>query len=109
MPISEYRRYFFDQIRGAPSAIFHNADIYPNDYTEVNAVTYTATGDPVTIQDRLMAPDGSYERNRFSLWVISEWPFGNVIRRRIIDPIRFSSPAVMLAQLHTRPVTTLRN
>ncbi len=79
MPIGEYRRHFFAQVRGSASAIFHNADIYPDDYTHVNSVTYSATGDPVTVQERLIAADQSYWHDRFLLWVISEWPFGNVI------------------------------
>ena len=94
MPITEYRKYFLDQVRGAPSAVFHNADIYPDDYTQVDAVTYSATGDPVTVQDRLIAPDQSYAGERFLMWVASEWPFANLIRRRVVDPIRLSSEPV---------------
>jgi FAD/FMN-containing dehydrogenase len=93
MPIADYRRYFFDHVRGSPSAIFHNADIYPDDYTQVNAVTYWATLDPVTVQDHLKATGQSYWRERFLLWVVSEWPLGNVIRRTL-DPIRFSGQPV---------------
>jgi FAD/FMN-containing dehydrogenase len=94
MPITGYKRYFFDQIRNSPAAVFHNADIYPDDYTQINAVTYSATDDAVTVQDRLIATDESYWRERFLFWVISEWPFGNVIRRRIVDPVRFSGESV---------------
>lgn len=94
MPIAEYRRYFFDQIRGSPLAIFHNADIYPDDYTQVNSVTYSATSDPVTLQERLIGTKQSYWRERFLFWGISEWPLGNMIRRHIIDPIRLSGEPV---------------
>jgi FAD/FMN-containing dehydrogenase len=94
LPIAEYRQYFFDHIRGSSSAIFHNADIYPDDYTRVKAVTYWATSDPVTVPDRLVATDQSYWRERFLFWVVSEWPLGNMIRRRILDPIRFSEAPV---------------
>lgn len=94
MPITEYKRYFLDHVRGSPSAIFHNADIYPDDYTQVEAITFWSTSDPVTIQDRLIAVDQSYRGNRFLFWLISEWPFGNAIRRRIGDPIRFAGEPV---------------
>jgi FAD/FMN-containing dehydrogenase len=94
MPIAEYRRYFFEHVRGSPSALFHNADIYPDDYTQVNAVTYWATGDPVTVSDRLKATDQSYWPERFGFWVVSEWPFGNTIRRHAVDPIRYWSEPV---------------
>ena len=94
MTMAEYRRYFFDRVRASPSAIFHNADIYPDDYTQVSAVTYWATSDSVTVQDRLIATGQSYWRDRFLFWVISEWPFGKMIRRRIVDPIRLSGQPV---------------
>jgi len=93
MPIAEYKQYFFDHVRGSPSAIFHNADTYPDNYTQVNAVTYWATTDPVTVPNRLMATGRPYWRERFLIWVVSEWPFGNVIRR-VLDPIRFSGQPV---------------
>ena len=94
MPIAEYKQYFFDQIRGSSSAVFHNADIYPDEYTQVDAATYSATSDPVTVQDRLIATDQSYASERFLMWVASEWPFANLIRRRVVDPIRLSSEPV---------------
>jgi FAD/FMN-containing dehydrogenase len=94
MTIAEYRPYFVDHVRASPSAIFHNTDIYPDDYTRVNAINYWATSDPVTVQDRLIATNQSYWHDRFLFWAISEWPFGKMIRRRIVDPIRLSGQPV---------------
>jgi FAD/FMN-containing dehydrogenase len=94
MRLAEYRQYFFDQVRGSPSAVFHNADIYPDDYMQVNSVTYSATTDPVTVQNRLVATNQSYWPDRFMLWVISEWPLSNVLRRHLVDPIYFSGEPV---------------
>jgi len=89
MPIGEYRKYFVDQIRNSPTAVFHNADIYPDDYTTVNAVTYIRTDEPVTVPDRLIPNDRTYGLNRFVYWVISEWPFGKSIRQHVVDPMVF--------------------
>jgi FAD/FMN-containing dehydrogenase len=94
MPIAGYKRHFFDQIRNSPAAIFHNADIYPEDYTQVNSLTFSATTDPVTVQDRLVPANQSYGTNRFVLWAISEWPFGALVRRDIFDPMRFAGESV---------------
>lgn len=94
MPLATYKGYFLERIRARPSAIFHNADIYPDDYEQVNSVTYSATTDPVTIEDRLTPADQSYWRERFLLWVASEWPFGNLLRQHLIDPLRFSGEPV---------------
>jgi FAD/FMN-containing dehydrogenase len=87
MPIAAYRRYFADSVRNAPDAVFHNADIYPNAYRTVNAVTYWRTSDPVTVTDRLIPAGRSYRLNRFVFWVISSWPFGKALRQHLIDPV----------------------
>jgi hypothetical protein len=58
MPIAEYGQYFVDHVRASSAAVFHNADIYPNAYNMVHAVTYAQTDDPVTGADRLV-PENS--------------------------------------------------
>lgn len=88
MPVSDYKRYFFDQIRGHSEAVFHNADLYPPDYNTLNAVTYYVTTDPLSVNERLIPAGQSYRLERFGFWVVSEWPFGQSIRRRIYDPIQ---------------------
>jgi FAD/FMN-containing dehydrogenase len=94
MPITKYKQYFFNQVRGSPTAVFHNANIYPNSYDKVRAVTYTKTDDRVTVADRLIAENKSYRSERFAYWVVSEWPFGKAIRQHVIDPILFRSQPV---------------
>jgi FAD/FMN-containing dehydrogenase len=94
MLTTDYKRYFFDKIRDHSEAIFHNAEIYPPDYTTVRAVTFSTTNDPLTIQDRLTPKGQSYGLDRFGLWVVSEWPFGKSLRRRIFDPSYFESEPV---------------
>jgi FAD/FMN-containing dehydrogenase len=94
MPITEYREYFVDSVRLDPGAIFHNADIYPDGYRTVNAITYWETDEPVTVADRLIPADKSYRLNRFLFWLISEWPFGKAIRQHVVDPILFRGEPV---------------
>jgi len=94
MPVTDYKRYFVDTIRDHSEAVFHNAEIYPPDYTTVRAVTFSITNDPLTIQDRLMPTGQSYRLDRFGVWVVSEWPFGKSLRRRIFDPTYYESEPV---------------
>ena len=94
MPATDYKRYFFDNIRDHSEAVFHNADLYPPDYTTVRAVTFSITNDPLTIQNRLIPTGQSYRLDRFGLWVVSEWPFGKSLRQRIFDPTYFESEPV---------------
>ena len=94
MPITAYRAFFFDSVRSRPDAVFHNADIYPDAYDEVNAVTYSATDDSVTVTDRLIPADRSYALNRFMFRVISGWPFGKAFRQHVMDPWIFRDEPV---------------
>lgn len=94
MPISEYGRYFFREIRQNPNVIFHNADIYPNAFDTVRATSYVKTDKPLTVSDRLIGADREYRLDRFCFWVISEWPYGKAIRQHIIDPLVFRGERV---------------
>lgn len=95
MPISKYKSYFFEQVRGSSDAVFHNADIYPNAYTTVHAVTFAKTNDPVTVVDRLVPANKSYWQERFGYWAISRWSIGKIIRQHVFDPIHFRDEPVM--------------
>jgi FAD/FMN-containing dehydrogenase len=94
MPATDYKRYFFDNIRDHAEAVFHNAEVYPPDYTTVRAVTFSITNDPLSIQDRLIPTGQPYRLDRFGLWVVSEWPFGKSLRQRIFDPSYYESEPV---------------
>lgn len=94
MPLSEYLSWFRRHVRDSANAVFHNADIYPNDFTTVNAVTYRETQEAVTVPERLIPRDKSYRLNRFVYGVISEWPAGKWIRQHVIDPVLFRGEPV---------------
>ncbi len=94
MPIGEYRSYFFRQIRDSAAVAFHNADIYPDDYKTVRAESYVRTSDPVSVAERLVPLGQSYSLNRVAIWVVSDWPFGQTLRRTIVDPWRLRGSQV---------------
>ncbi|MFL5577850.1 MAG: FAD-binding oxidoreductase [Gemmatimonadaceae bacterium] len=98
MPIGEYREWFFRHVRDSASGpggvVFHNADIYPDDYETVNAVSYVQTDDPVTVPDRLIPRDRSYLLDRLAYRAISELPLGKRLRQHVIDPLVFRGEPV---------------
>jgi FAD/FMN-containing dehydrogenase len=94
MPITQYRRWFAQHVRDSAGVVFHNADIYPDAYEMVNAVSYVRTDDPVTVPERLIPRDADYGVNRFAYRVISEWPFGKAIRQHVIDPLLYRGEPV---------------
>lgn len=89
MPLSEYKKFFFENIRWNQSAIFHNADLYPNAFNTVRTTTYVKTSKPLTEEHRLIPDEKNYWLDRFCYQIISEWPYGKAIRQHIIDPLLF--------------------
>ena len=94
MPIAAYRDWFVRHVRDSAAVVFHNADIYPDEYERVNAVSYVRTDEPVTVPERLIPKDRSYRKNRVAYSVISEWPLGKEIREHVIDPLLFRGEPV---------------
>ncbi len=86
MPIGAYGEWFRRTIREKPGVVFHNADIYPNEYDRVSAVTFTQTADPVTVPDRLMPRRESYPAGRWGQTIVTGWPGGKEIREHVLDP-----------------------
>jgi FAD/FMN-containing dehydrogenase len=94
LPITAYKRYFFDHVRGRESPVFHSANIFPDDDPTVRAVTLSKTADPVTISARLIPAGQGYRWNRLAFWIATEWPFGDLIQLYLVDPIYFAGEPV---------------
>lgn len=94
MPLADYPGYFFREVRGSKEIVFHNADIYPDAYDTVHAVSYVKTDEPATGQERLMPRGRNYSLDRFTYWVISEWPMGKAIRQYIVDSLMYRGECV---------------
>lgn len=53
MPIEEYPQYFLQQIKNNPQAVFHNANLYPNDFKLASSVTWYKTDKPTRVHEAL--------------------------------------------------------
>lgn len=94
MKVSQYHDYFMTEIRNDSAVIFHNGDIYPEDYTDVRAVSYVRTNKPVTNPERLKPLHQGYRVERFGMWLVSEAPFGKWIRKHWVDPLFYKKGVV---------------
>lgn len=94
MPVSEYKKYFFDTIRSSSDVIFHNGDIYPMDFDSISAVSWKKTDKPVTTATKLIPRAKDYVLERIAWVVMSEWPFGKWIREYILEPLIYSKDEV---------------
>ncbi len=94
MQTDEYKQYFFEKIRNDSLIIFHNADMYPNRYNKIRAVSYRVTRKALTVPYRIKPLQKSYSFNRFMYSIISESPSGKWIREHIVDPIIYAGKTV---------------
>ncbi|MEZ4281965.1 MAG: FAD-binding oxidoreductase [Myxococcota bacterium] len=95
MAVSDYHDWFFSEIAPSQTAVFHNGDIYPPDYERVAAITWSQTGRPVTVEDRLQPIEESYPLSQLFYAFLTEAPFARTIRERVVDPLRLRSDAVV--------------
>lgn len=95
MSVSQYKDYFFKNIRNSKTAVFHNADLYPPYYAHVSAITWGLTNKPVTIADKLapQKPLSSFDQSILK-WV-SKRTSGKHFREYIYDPYQYSDNAVV--------------
>ncbi len=94
MPIENYKDYFFKNVRDSKDAVFHNADIYPPDYKNTTAVTWSETNEPVTEVSSFKPIKKSYWlENLFYYW-FTELPYGLTVREKFIDPYLYKTPLV---------------
>lgn len=95
MPVTAYKDYFFRTIKPSQTVVFHNGDIYPPDYSRVVAITWAATGKPVTVEARLMPVQNHYWFDQLSYYWLTEMPFGHQFREHVIDPLRLRGETVV--------------
>lgn len=94
MQRSEYKKFFFNNIRENKDVVFHNGDIYPPLYKNVRAVSWSKTNEKPTEKTRLMPLASAYPIERYFIGAFSKSKFGKWRREFIIDPIIFSSKKI---------------
>ncbi len=90
----DYPDYFKEHVRNNPDAVFHNADLYPPEFTRANAVTWSNTDRPASTEERLNPGSRLYLLEKYFFWAITETPFGKWRREYIIDPVLFRKSIV---------------
>jgi uncharacterized membrane protein YhaH (DUF805 family) len=74
--VKDYAAYFRKTVRDAREVIFHNADLYPPQYTGARCETWIETSKPLTQRHRLQPHKRSYPLENYFLWAVTERPFG---------------------------------
>ena len=88
MHTSAYTSWFDASVRGRKDAVFHNADLYPPDYTRLRAVTWHETALPATAA-RLQPERRHYLGEQYLMWLVSETALGKFARQHLLDPLLY--------------------
>jgi FAD/FMN-containing dehydrogenase len=87
---TEYKDFFFGQIRSNADVVFHNGDIYPPYYKNMRAVSWIRTEKKPTVKTRLMPLAAAYPLERYFIGAFSKSKFGKWRREFIIDPLAYA-------------------
>jgi FAD/FMN-containing dehydrogenase/uncharacterized membrane protein YhaH (DUF805 family) len=94
IPRADYPQFFRESIRNNAGAVFHNADMYPPDFTRLRSVTFVETKENPTVKTRLMPLRESYPVHRYFLWSFMETPFGAWRREHLVEPLLYLRPKI---------------
>lgn len=95
LPVSQYKDYFFNNIRNNSNIIFHNADLYPPRYEDVLDVSWYRTEKPLTNKDRLIARGEKYFWGPRIVDFVAKYDLGKALRKNIIDPVYYAFDRVV--------------
>jgi FAD/FMN-containing dehydrogenase len=94
MMLHDYKGYFAKNIRDDKSVIFHNADIYPPDFTDIRSVSWLKTDDALTVEQRLIPKNKEYTWQPKVAEFVADSNFGKWMRQYIMEPLLYSFDAV---------------
>jgi FAD/FMN-containing dehydrogenase len=89
MPVTDYRAHFARNIRDDRDVIFHNADLYPPDFTEARDVSWFRTDKPTTIEDRVIPAGEEYVWQPRLADLIASYDSGKWLRQHVIEPLYY--------------------
>ena len=94
MLLDGYKEYFIQHIRNDKNVVFHNADIYPPNFTDVRSVSWLKTDEPLTVKARLIPKNKTYVWQPKVAEFVADSTFGKWIRQHVMEPLFYSFDAV---------------
>lgn len=85
--LDEYPAWFAERVLADPASVLHNADLLPPRFDAPVAVTWTRCEEPLTVDERLIARNGDYRRDRKLIWSVSELPGGPWMREQYSEQL----------------------
>lgn len=94
MTVQDYKDHFSISIRNNENVIFHNADIYPPNFTDIRSVSWRKTNDDLTVEQRLIPKNREYSWQPKVAEFVAGSNFGKWMRQHILEPALYSFDAV---------------
>lgn len=88
LPVGRYAEWFSRQVRNAPQAVFHHADLMAPDYRQLRAETWSETPHAVSEPARLRPPEQAGAWRRRLRWALRWWQPTRVLGRRVVEPLQ---------------------
>jgi FAD/FMN-containing dehydrogenase len=92
---SDYKKYFFDKIRGNDQVIMHNLDLYPPKLENGLDVSWYKSDKEPTNPQKIIPKDRDYVLLPKLINLLSSLPFGNWFRENLFDPYIYKDPRVV--------------
>lgn len=93
MSLEEYPDYFAQHILHNKKVVFHSANIYPNEFTEILSITWLKTNQPLTVANR-MQTHGFYLQEKIEEQLLRRIAPLKKLRQEL-EPQRLQKPAVV--------------
>lgn len=92
--LDDYPLFFRRKVLADGGCILHHADLLPPLFDAPVAVSWRASGKPLTETARLVARGQSYALHQDALFVMTELPRGELLRKHLVHPLLLARPAV---------------
>jgi FAD/FMN-containing dehydrogenase len=92
--LESYPKFFERSVKNSQNCIFHNADLLPPNFDAPVAVSWRTTTKTLTEPARLVARGQTYDLNQNVIFVMTEIPLGELLRRKVVHPLLLAKPAV---------------
>ena len=95
MAVTDYADFFTGEIRNNPKVVFHNADLYPPNFTNLRQISWLRTDKPLTDERPLIAEHQTYVWTPRVTELVANSTVGKWLREFVIDPLIYLPGAVV--------------
>jgi len=93
--LEDYPAFFRARVQADPASLMHNADLMPPYFDEPVSVTWRRTDKALTEPARLVAEGQRYSLEQNMIWLMTEVPGAERLRKSVVHPLLNKAPAVV--------------